>query len=383
MGRRKKAEMEKAKEAEIKEISEEIEEDDEAEEAESAEEAKAQTSKLRLLKVLQILSEKSDEDHHLSTMDIVGLLKKEGIESTRQTVYSDLRTLLDCGYEIEKVRTRVNEYYIRVRDFDMPEIQILLDAVQAANFITPKQTTDFESKIAKLGGAPSAEERKRNSFKFNLNKNSDPSVFYSINEVRQAINLKRKVSFKYFNYDGEKDRVFKTLGGDARTVDAQKAKVYVENPCATVFSDGNYYMIAYNEKHDNLVNYRVDRMVEVKVLEEERYLPDFYLVSTEVKEHLKGMFGMYGGEIVSVVFEITEDLVDVVMDKFGEDVNLVRDEDTGKLRFKAPVQMSPQSMGWMCSFGDKCKVLTPPEVVAEVKEYLASTLAQYDFPLEK
>lgn len=318
------------------------------------------TTKVKLVKLLEILRLESDETKPISTNAIIRRLADFGIKCTRQTVYADIKVLNDFGYEIMCVKSVSNEYYIADRNFAMPEIRILLDAVQAASFITPKKTEVLVDKIAALGGPNRAEILKNNIMRYNTTKHTNEDIYYVVNELEQAIIQGKKVSFYYFDYDVKKKKIYR-----------KNKKRYVENPYATIFSDDNYYLLAYSDKYKHVVHYRVDRMEDVRLCEE-----DITAAEIDVKKHKKELFGMYSGDEVRVRIEADKSLLDVIFDRFGEDVD-IKPVDGGKVVFKADVQLSPRFIAWVCSFGGKMKVLSPKRVVEEIIKNLNTLTKLY------
>lgn len=318
------------------------------------------TTKVKLVKLLEILRMESDETKPISTNAIIRRLADFGIKCTRQTVYADIKVLNDFGYEIMCVKSVSNEYYIADRNFAMPEIRILLDAVQAASFITPKKTEVLVDKIAALGGPNRAEILKNNIMRYNTTKHTNEDIYYVVNELEQAIIQGKKVSFYYFDYDVKKKKIYR-----------KNKKRYVENPYATIFSDDNYYLLAYSDKYKHVVHYRVDRMEDVRLCEE-----DITAAEIDVKKHKKELFGMYSGDEVRVRIEADKSLLDVIFDRFGEDVD-IKPVDGGKVVFKADVQLSPRFIAWVCSFGGKMKVLSPKRVVEEIIKNLNTLTKLY------
>lgn len=319
------------------------------------------TTKIKLVKILEILRTESDETRPMPTNALIARLAEFGINCTRQTLYADIKVLNDFGYEILCNRSTSNEYYVADRKFDMPEIRILLDAVQAASFITPQKTEVLVDKIAALGGPNRAEILKNNIMRYNTTKHTNEDIYYVVNELEQAIISGKKVSFYYFDYDENKEKVYR-----------KNKKRYVENPYATIFSDDNYYLLAYNDKYKHAVHYRVDRMEDVRLCDE-----DITAAEIDVKKHKKELFGMYSGEEVRVRIEADKSLLDVIFDRFGEDI-AIKPVDGGKVVFKTEVQLSPRFIAWVCSFGDKMKVLSPKRVVGEIVDNLHKVTSLYE-----
>ena len=322
--------------------------------------------KIRLVKLLEILGQDSDEDNYISTPEVIAKLAAQGIDCDRRTLYDDIDVLNEFGYEVlcEKCPGKPNRYCIADRSFDVPELHILMDAVQAAGFITPKKTVVLVDKIAALGGSHRAELLKNNIVNFNTAKHTNEQIFYSVNEIERAIIEGRKVSFFYFDYNAKKEKIFR-----------KNKQRYVVNPYATVFSNDNYYLASYNEKYDDAAYYRIDRMENVVVEDEERILPKD-MKKYDLTKRKKELFGMFVGrtERVKIVFD--NKLIDSVLDKFGEDVHLAAVEN-GKTELITSVQVSSQFFGWVCQFGKDMKIVSPTPVAEEFAEYVKGISSLY------
>ena len=320
--------------------------------------------RIRIVKIWEILNQESDEDHPLTTEYILNKLDEQGIPCHRKTLYEDIKVLNANGYEVMVNRAISNEYYVVDRTFDLPELQILMDAVQASRFISTKKTNEFVHKIANLAGSRKGEVLRRNVVAFNTSKCTNEKVFYTINEIALALEQKRKVSFYYFKYDSSHNKVYQ-----------RNRKKYLVNPLATVFCDDKYYLMCFDDKHGNIVHYRIDRM-ENLIMTEEPITETSTSLAFDVKRHKKQLFGMYVGEPKTVIFEADKELTDTLFDKFGDDLDIT--ERDGKLVFQAEAQISPTFLAWATGFGSKLKVVAPKEVVKDIKNHLKNTLAIYE-----
>lgn len=321
--------------------------------------------KIKMLKLWELLCRETDEDHPMETPTILEKLGEMGIECDRRTLYNDIKTLNECGYEVICRRSRKNEYFVMDRSFDLPELHILLDAVQAAGFITKSKSDVLIDKIANLAGSKKGEVLKRNIVAFNTTKNTNEVIYYSINEIIEAVNRQKKITFLYFDYDCKHSRIYRKNG-----------EYYVENPLATIFSNDNYYLVCYNEKYDKIVHYRVDRMDKVEMLDTP-VCPLPKDIDFNISKHKKEVFGMYTGNEIAVTFEVDEILIDTVFEKFGEKTKITPCEN-GKYRFSAEIQVSPVFLSWVCGFGDKLKVVSPQSVVNSVKEHICELAKNYE-----
>lgn len=324
--------------------------------------AKERSYKIKLLKLWEILCRDSDEDHPLTTKQIMDRLQAEGIACDRRTLYSDMEELTRNGFEVMCRRSRNNRYYVVDRKFQLPEIKILIDAVQAAGFITPGKTEELVDKLAALAGSHRARLLKHNIVQFDTVKHLNESIYYSVSDICDAIVAGRQISFRYFDYGAEGECVYRKNG--AR---------YLVNPVTTVFAKDNYYLIAYDPKYEGSAVYRVDRMDRVAIEPSERMVPEAILHTAA--DHKVRMFSMYGGKTADVTFEAEVGVIDVLVDQFGKALRL-SDAGGGKVTFTATVGISPTFFGWCCTLGNKIKILAPKRIAERYRDYLQSILAQ-------
>lgn len=322
-------------------------------------------NKIKLVKIWEILSQETDENNPMGTQTLIKKLKEIGIDCTRKTLYADIDTLNAFGYEILCTRGVSNLYYVVDRKFDMPELRILIDAVQAASFITPKKTKEFVDKIAHLSGSRSAEVLKSNVVEFNTAKSKNESIYYAVNEIALAIRHGKQVEFLYFDMDVNKKRVYRKEGAK-----------YTVSPYATIFSNDRYYLLCYDDKHKNMSHYRIDRMSNVSMIDK----PVNSIVYTkpfDVKKHKGQVFDMFTGRPEKVRFLADNSLIDVVVDKFGEQVKLYSAGENS-FSFTADVQVSKTFLAWCCGFGKSLKVTSPASVINELKEYTKELFEHYN-----
>lgn len=314
-------------------------------------------SKIKLLKILEILRQDSDEEHPLSTPELCAKLNEQGIVCDRRVLAKDIDQLIESGYDIVRIKARSTKYFIADRSFDVPELRILMDAVQAASFITPKKTEVLLDKIAELGGSHRAALLKRNVW-FNTTKHTNENILYSINEIDNAITNGKQLSFAYFDYTPEGNRMYRKNG-----------ERYTVNPITTMFTNDNYYLVCYSDKHkDSVAHYRIDRMEAVDT-ESKNITPSAIAKQFNPAKHYNEVFGMFTGETEQVTFEIDAKLLDAMIDRFGENIEFTAKEN-GKLTFTVQVQISPLFFGWCFSFGDMLRI-KEPEIISEQLKNIA------------
>lgn len=314
--------------------------------------------KIKLLKLLELLRQETDEQHPLTTMDICNRLGAMGISCERRTLSKDVALLNEQGYEVMwRWVGKEKGYYIEDRSFSIPELKILIDAIQASSFITKKKTADLIGKIANLGGSHRAELLQGNMVCFNTRKHSNESIYYSVNSLEDAIQRQKRVLFRYFDLDEQGQKVYRREGHR-----------YVVEPVALVFNEDNYYLVVYSSRHDSTANYRVDRMDHVEVLSD-AVSEKAISLRGGVAEYTEQAFKMYGGTPTDIVIEFDNQLIGAVYDKFGEDTQMMRSGEN-KCIATVKVQISPTFWGWLFQFAGLMKVISPDNVIEEGKRCL-------------
>ena len=308
--------------------------------------------KLKLLYLMRIFLAHSDESHKLTVNDLVSKLSEYDIKAERKTIYEDIEALRQFGLDIVMEKTKAYGYYVAGRDFELPELKLLADAVQSSKFITEKKSRELIKKLEGLVSVYDAGKLKRQVYIQNRVKNMNESIYYSVDTIHEAIAEGRKISFKYFEYSINKERVYRRDGA-----------YYTVDPIALTWNEENYYLIAHSNDREGLSHYRVDRMNSVGILEEKR---DKAVKGVNLAEYSKKIFGMFGGEETSVLLRVNNQLASAVIDRFGSDVMMIAD---GADHFKVSIHVVPSPIfyGWIFQFGELCTVLSPQIVIDELR----------------
>lgn len=309
--------------------------------------------KIKLLKLMEILRQETDEDHPLKTTAICEKLLAMNIKCDRRTLHLDMKLLNQQGYEVMSLLIdHERAYYIADRSFSVPELKILIDAVQAASFVTDKKTAELIDKIADLGGSNRAAILKDNIVHFNTRKHRNECIYYNVDTIEEAIHTDRKIIFRYFDIDENGERVYRRDGHH-----------YVVEPVALVFNEDNYYLVTYSTRHEGTANYRVDRMEQVEIIDE-----DVTDKAKELRESVAGytesVFKMYGGQPEDVTLQFDQKLMGAVYDKFGEGTKMLRINDTTCVA-AVKAQISPTFWGWLFQFGGRMTINSPEELKEE------------------
>lgn len=312
--------------------------------------------KVKLLYLYELLKQETDEEHALRTNDICAKLADMGIPCDRTILAKDIAMLNEMGFEVmSATKGKQKAYYVEERSFSVPELKILIDAVQAAAFIPEKKTGELIEHLARLGGTHRAELLLQSVICFNTRKHSNESIYYTVNSLESAIRQHRKASFLYFDLDEHNQKVYRK--------DKQR---YVVDPMALVYNDDNYYLMCFSSKYDGICNYRVDRMECVEV-EEDAVSNDAIIRSSDVGSYTEQVFKMYGGPAVDIVLQFDRKLIGVVYDKFGENTQMIT---AGKdsLVATVKVQISPTFWGWLFQFAGQMQILSPIGLAEKYRE---------------
>lgn len=315
--------------------------------------------KIKLLKLYELLRQETDEQNPMTTMTIIDRLGQMGISCERRTLAKDMAILNEQGYEVMfRWIGKEKGYYIEDRSFSVPELKILIDAVQAASFITNKKTAELIEKIADLGGSHRADILKSNMVCFNTRKHSNETIFYSVGFLEDALLQQKKVIFRYFDLDEHGEKVYRRDGHH-----------YLVEPVGLVFNEDNYYLMVYSAKHDGIANYRVDRVDAVEIIDEpitEKALQ----LRDSVSCYTEQAFKMYGGQPVEITIRFDAKLMGVVYDKFGENTKMIRlNANTCVTTVK--VQVSPTFWGWVFQFGKQMQITSPDSMIEEYRNKAA------------
>ena len=320
--------------------------------------------KIKLLKLYELLRTETDAEHPISRIELCRRLNEMGISSNVRTLSLDLRVLTDNGYRIESfLKNKERFYYVPEPELTVPEMKILIDAVQAASFVTEEKTAELVEKIAALGGSHHAELLKKNIVRFNTRKHTNESVFSTVDVIEDAINRRRQIAFNYFHLDENAGRVY-------RTDDEGEVKRYQVEPVALIFNEDNYYLMAYSQRHpESTANYRVDRMANVEVLKKEKLSKEALTKRRTAAKYTKQVFKMFGGEEENVVLRFDRAFIEPVFDKFGEDTP-IKMVDEVICEAKVRVQISPTFFGWVAQFGEKMRIAKPEDVALKYQKHI-------------
>ena len=318
--------------------------------------------KIKLLRIMEFLRAESSEGKPVATSQIIAYLNSIHISCERRTLYKDMDMLMESGANVVKTELgRENAYYINEVSFSLAEVKTLIDAVQAANFVPADKTADLVEKLLSYAGVRRSEIVRDNIIFYNNHKHSNQDIYKNIEQIELAIKQKKQVSFYYFDLDEKCNRIYR-----------KEKKRYITDPVALVFSEDNYYLVAYSQKYQNAVNYRVDRIDTLEV-EEEPICEEALIKKRKTETYTEQVFKMYNGEAETVTLEFAPELLGAVYDKFGENLE-IRHCDGGWLKIKITVQISPPFFGWVFQFKDRMRIVEPTRVADEYINRIKSAI---------
>lgn len=306
-------------------------------------------AKLRPFYIAKILYEKTDEDHLLTTAQIEDILREEyNMDAFRKTIKSDIEILQKVGFDIEIVRSQYNLYHLLTRRFSIPELKLLMDAVESSKFISKKKSEDLTEKLGTLAGDHQASTLKRNIDVEGRIKTDNEQIYYIVDAINEAINQGKKISFLYFTYNEKKEKQLKNDGAP-----------YVFSPYKLVWNGDYYYMVGFSDKHKHIGMFRVDRIIKApETLEEAAAtMPEDF----DINHYLNTMLRMYDGERKKVKLICDNDVIDSVIDKFGDDIEVIKNTKTTSI-VTLDIVVSHIFFSWVFGFGGLVKIKSPKSV---------------------
>lgn len=317
----------------------------------------------KILVLLDILRKETDENHPMSVPTMVERLGEKGIVTERKSVYDSIAAIQGLGYDI--VLQRGRGYYMGEREFQLAELKLLADAVQASKFITPQKSAELIDKLSASASVYEARSLQRQVYVAGKAKSVNERIYYTIDAIYEAIAQNRQVSFRYFDYDRSRVKVFRKDG-----------RSYQVSPFALIRDNDNYYLVAYEGKSAELRHYRVDKMDRLQVIREAERQGLEVFVKENPGRYADRHFGMFRGEEQEVVMRCTNRMAHVLIDRFGDDVAMIPEEgDT--FRAVVRVVISPQFFGWLFGLEDSVTLLEPEHVRTQMREHLEKVLKNY------
>ena len=324
--------------------------------------AKSPNQKLKLLYLMRLFLERTDEAHPVTVPELIAALGQYGVSAERKSLYDDFEALRHFGLDIVQ---NGGKYYVGSRDFELPELKLLVDIVQSSKFITEKKTLSLIKKLEGLASVHDVRRLQREVYVRNRVKSMNESVYYNVDEISGAIQQDRAIRFRYFEYTPRKERRFRRDG-----------RFYEASPYALLCDDENYYLLAWDDAAKQMKHYRVDKMTAISPKRTARQGKEAFQ-ALDMSAYGKSVFGMFGGAAQQVRIRFAGHLAGAVIDRFGKEVVLAVEDETHFIA-TLPVVVSPQFFGWVVGFGAEAEVLSPPDVRQELYDYLQKTASLYE-----
>ncbi len=326
---------------------------------------KGTNQKLKLYYLSKILLEKTDEEHYLSMPQIQKLLEEYEITADRKSLYSDIEALRQIGFDIiGQNMGRGYGYYMASKKFEIAELQLLVDAIQSSKFITEKKSRELIKKLTSLVSIYEATTLNRQVVVQGRIKTMNESIYYIVNDIHEAMMNNKQIEFEYMQWNIKKEMV------------PRKEELYKVSPWALTWDDENYYMIAYDSQAGKIKHYRVDKMKKIVLADEKREGKTVY-DKIDLAGYTKKNFGMFNGNEETVIIGFKEDMVGVILDRFGKDITIRKSAEEDFYETRVEVALSDQFFGWIFGLGNRVKVMGPDKVKERYIKELTDRLSQY------
>ena len=325
-------------------------------------------SKLKTLMVYKYLNRYSDEDNPLSTTDLIAMLAKDGITCERKSIYSDVSALKQIGVDIITVTSPKRGFFIASRTFQIPEVRLLIDAVNSAGFITPKKSDELINKLKELLSESQSKDISSQVYSEDVNKCDNEQIYIIIDQLDEAINSGKKVKF-----------IYKTRNIDKENKKNYTSKTFTVSPYAMLWKNDRYYLVCNKSSHDNLMNLRLDRIKKIEIINEPvRDLSEVSEYSGEFNaaDYSSKMFNMFSGEFGKVKLICELDILEQIVDRFGKKAHLTA-VDSEHFAAEIEVAISDGFVSWVMQFGNKIKVAEPESLAQKIKEKAQSIADMY------
>jgi len=316
--------------------------------------------KSRLLFLLELLNHETDEEHPITVAEIIEHLNAEGFSANRHTVVGDINTLMAHSVDVVCNKSRQNQYFIGDRHFELPELMLLVDAVQAARFISAKQSRNLIFKLSSLVSIHQADSLNRQLYVEKQVKSVNEKVLYTVDLLHSAVRDNKQIAFQYFEYTATKKKVLKHGG-----------QIYKFSPYALLWNNDSYYVLGFSESHGKVVKFRVDRMATPKLTDAPTVPPP---KGFRVEEYAKSVFSMYDEETHTVTLKCENSLMKSIVDRFGSKVK-TKVVDEKQFTAEVEVSVSPTFFGWVVGFGGKMIIAAREDVKTRYLDMIKGIIA--------
>lgn len=323
--------------------------------------AKSENQKLKIIYLRELLLE-TDEDHPITMDQILMRLRERGVNAERKSIYSDLEALRVYGMDIGlKKLGRTAAYYLGMRDFEVAELKLLVDSIQAAKFLSEKKSLQLIKKLAALSSRHERELLNRQLYVLNRDKSQNETIYYAVDAIHAAIANDAQIRFRYWQYNVEKEQELRHNG-----------KTYQVSPFALIWDDENYYLLAYDPETGICKHFRVDKMTHIAVRDEPRDGKEVFGL-LNMSAYTKRNFSMFAGKEQLVTLRCDNSMIGVIIDRFGRSVSVTKQDDA-HFSVSVKIAVSPQFFGWLSSFEGKVVPIAPQEVREQYRAHLFNVL---------
>ncbi len=327
--------------------------------------AKGSNQKLKMLYLVKIFMEETDEQNPLTMQQLISKLNAYGVNADRKTLYMDLDELRHFGIDIiSEQKGRSWYYYVGCRRFELPELKLLVDSVQSAKFMTDKKSEELIRKIVSLASRHDARKLQRQVFIAGRVKTINESIYYNVDKLHEAIASDSQIRFRYYRWNVRKEMELRRDGA-----------WYQNSPWGLMWDDENYYLVAFSSEDGKIRHYRVDKMLDISIVNERREGKQEFK-AFDLPHYTRSLFGMFGGEEKKVTIEAANDMVGVMIDRFGKDI-IIAPIGEERFRITVNVAVSRQFLGWIIALGEDVKITGPADVVEMMREEAIRLGGQY------
>ena len=326
--------------------------------------SKSPNQKLKLMHLYFLLLQNSDEDHPITIPQMIESLARADIKAERKSIYDDLNGLRSLGVDVQNRKGTSPGWFIGRRDFELPELKLLVDAVQSSHFITKRKSEALIQKLENLTSSYQAKQLRRQVYVQDRAKTMNESIYYNIDKLYSAIATRNAITFRYFDYDMYHKKVFRREG-----------ERYNASPYGLVWNNENYYLVAYDADKEQMRHYRVDKMSELVLTEQSRLGADKY-PDFDISVYSQKHFGMFSGDEAMVTLRCHADMAGVVLDRFGHNIIMI---PQGEEHFSVtlPIVLSPQFFGWLFGLGEHVAITGPQWAVDAYRDRLRTVSELY------
>ena len=327
--------------------------------------AKSPNQKLKLLHLYQILTTRSDEEHPFTVQELIAELARHDIKAERKSIYDDMDALRNFGLDVQNRKGASPGWFVGKREFELPELKLLVDAVQSSRFITQKKSSALIRKLEGLASTHQAKQLQRQVYVSQRIKVMNESIYYNVDKLHTSITGRKVITFRYFDYDMHREKVYRRDGGR-----------YAVSPYGLIWNSENYYLVAYDRANAQMRHYRVDKMTDIVITgltrEGEDLFPKFDVASYGQKH-----FGMFSGDEAAVTLRCRRHMAGVILDRFGHDIIMVP-QDEAYFHVTLPVVLSPQFYGWLFALEDHVTLIAPQWAADNYRKKLSAVSQLYD-----